>query len=147
MTEIYWTPRLVEACLVEAADTLRRLPEPRVPGYVNSWPEVVEKAQVARGPAEGPTRLGPPSPAAIDQMDAVLRWLRWLEPDEQKIVWDRANRRPWKAIACAHDIERTTAWRRWTYALVTIAARLNAASRATVLQHHELQQFARYRVD
>jgi hypothetical protein len=33
MTEPYWTPRLVEVYLAEAADTMRRLPEPGVSGY------------------------------------------------------------------------------------------------------------------
>jgi hypothetical protein len=44
---------------------------------------------------------------------------------------------PWKAIAHARGIDRSTAWRRWTCAMITIAARLNAESDATTLQHRE----------
>lgn len=72
MTETHWTPRLVEAYLAEAADTMRRLPESRVPGYFNTWPEIVQEAWVADGWAEGPTRLGPAIPRAITQMDETL---------------------------------------------------------------------------
>ena len=38
VAESHWTPRLVEAYLAEAADTLRRLPEHRVRGYVSELP-------------------------------------------------------------------------------------------------------------
>ena len=139
MAEVHWTPKLVEAYLAEAADTLRRLPEPRVRGYGSSWPEVIREAWEAYGWTEAPLRLGPPSAEAIDQMDQTLLWLRWLDRDDQKIVWGRANRRPWKAIAHEYGIDRTTGWRRWTYALVVIAAHLNARDVATTLQHQAMQ--------
>jgi hypothetical protein len=138
MVPTSWTPRLVEAYLAEAADTLRRLPQHRIRGYFSTWPEILSDAREIAGDADGPTRLAP-SPGAIDQMDRILLWLRWLEREGQRIVWDRANRRPWKLIAEEHGIDRTTAWRRWTYALVTIAARLNAAADATLLQHRAVQ--------
>lgn len=143
MTHDHWTPRLVEAYLAEAADTMRRLPEPRVPGYFSTWPEIVQESWMTDGWAEGPTRLGSATPRAITQMDETLLWLRWLDRDDQKIVWERANRRPWKVIAHAFGIDRSTAWRRWTYALITIAARLNAQSGATTLQHQHVQHFER----
>lgn len=139
MADTHWTPKLVEAYLAEAADTLRRLPEQRVRGYFSAWPPIIHEAWDAYGWSETENRKGPPSARAIDQMDRTLLWLRWLDRDDQKIVWHRAGNRPWKAIAHEHGINRTTAWRRWTYALVTIAARLNADSVATTLQHHLVQ--------
>ena len=36
-----WTPALVEQRLVEAADTLRRLPPVKVQGHASSWPPMV----------------------------------------------------------------------------------------------------------
>jgi hypothetical protein len=123
MTATHWTPRLVEAFLADAADTLRRLPEHGVRGYFNMWAGIIQGAVEAGGV----TRLVP-SPSEIDQMDSVLQWLNWVERDDRRIVWDRANGRPWKAIAKDHGVERTTIWRHWTYALVTIAARLNAGA-------------------
>jgi hypothetical protein len=124
MVESHWTPELVEAYLAEAADTLRRLPEKRVRGYFSSWPDIVLDACEAYGWEDAKTRLGPPTARAIDQMDRTLLWLRWLDRSDQKIVWDRANGRGWKAIAYEHSINRTTAWRRWCYALCLIATRL-----------------------
>ena len=125
MDEPRWTPKLVAAILEEAADTLRRLPRVKVQGYISAWPPVLHDFWDAFGWEEAEVRLGPPSARAIDHMDHALLWLRWLDQDEQAIVWDRANRRPWKAIAQERSIDRTTAWRRWTYALITLAARLN----------------------
>ncbi len=126
MAEPHWTPKLVEVTLAEAADTLRRLPEQRVRGYFNTWPDILRDGWEAYGWSEARTRPGPPPARAIDEMDRTLLWLRWLEPADQKLVWARASGRPWKAIAIEHGIDRTTGWRRWTYALVTIAARLNS---------------------
>jgi hypothetical protein len=42
-------------------------------------------------------RPGPPSSDAIDRMDAVLRWLLCLEPDEVRLVWLRAEGVRWKS--------------------------------------------------
>jgi hypothetical protein len=44
-------------------------------------------------------------------MEQTLLWLRWIERDDQRIVWARANGRPWKAIAHDLGVERTTAFR------------------------------------
>lgn len=134
MSETHWTPRLVEAYLAEAADTLRRLPEPRSQRYRNNWPEIVRGSVQINCSVVGLTHPNP-SPLAIDQMEATVLWLRWLAPAAQKIVWDRANGHPWKAIAFNYGIDRTTAWRHWSSALVMIAARLNGASDATTMQH------------
>ncbi len=140
MAEPHWTPKLVAVHLEDAADTLRRLPNRRVGGYARAWPEIVREYWEAFGWHEVELRPIPPAPGAIDRMDEVLRWLWWLERDEARLVWARATGRPWKAIAYEHGIDRTTAWRRWTYALITIAARLNAGAGATPLQHRGAQQ-------
>jgi hypothetical protein len=137
MTETHWTPRLVEAYLAEAADTLRRLPQHRIRGYFSTWPEILRDAWETSSCADRPIRLAP-SPGAVDQMDWVLPWLRWVEECDRRIVWDRANGRPWKPIASDHGIERTTAWRRWTYALVTIAARLNAVENSAFIHSRQV---------
>jgi hypothetical protein len=135
MAEPHWTPKMVAVYLEEAADTLRRLPNRRVGGYVSAWPEIVRDYWEAFGWHDAEVRPIPPSPKAIDQMDETLRWLWWLERDEARLVWDRSTGKPWKVIAYDYGIDRTTAWRRWTYGLITIAARLNAGDVATPLQH------------
>ncbi|MDK9720408.1 MAG: DUF6362 family protein [Rhodospirillales bacterium] len=126
MADIHWTPKMVAVYLEEAADTLKRLPPVKVRGFFTTWPPMVRDFWDAYGWEEERPRLGPPRAAAIDQMDATMLWLRWLEPEDAKLVWARACERPWKVIAHQYGIDRTTAWRRWTYAMVTIAARLNA---------------------
>lgn len=125
--DAHWTPRMVGVFLEEAADTLRRLPEQRIQGYVSTWPDVVRDGWDAYGREDLRTRLGPPTARAIDQMDRTLLWLRWLDKEDQKLVWARASGRPWKAVAHDWGVDRTTVWRRWTYAMCTIATHLNAA--------------------
>jgi Domain of unknown function (DUF6362) len=61
-------------------------------------------------------------------MDEALGWLLWLEPEERRLVWLRAEGVPWKRITDWLGIGRTTAWQRWTTALLRIAVRLNAAA-------------------
>jgi hypothetical protein len=72
-----------------------------------------------------PMRLPPPSPAAISRMEETLRWLRWLEIEDAKLVWARADRTQWKAICWRFEIARATAHRRWQYGMSVIAWRLN----------------------
>jgi hypothetical protein len=62
-------------------------------------------------------------------MDEALEWLCWLEPDERRLVWLRADGMPWKWITRRLGIGRTTAGQRWTLGLLRIATRLNAAER------------------
>lgn len=127
MTEAHWTPTLVEERLEEAADTLRRLPAVKVQGYFSTWPPVIRDFWEAFGRNEVRVRLGPPQPGAIDRMDEALAWLAWLEPDDARLVWLRACGVHWKLITWRFGVGRTTAWRNWVAALVSIASRLNGA--------------------
>jgi hypothetical protein len=58
-------------------------------------------------------------------MEATMEWLRWLEPDDAKLVWMRAEGARWKAVCVRFGISRATAHRRWEYALAVMAWRLN----------------------
>jgi hypothetical protein len=120
-----WTVEMVEDRLVEAAVVMRRLPSVRVPGYFNTWPRMLVEFADRIGRQPEPMRLPPPSPAAISRMEETLTWLRWLEADDAKLVWMRADRTPWKAICWQFGISRATAHRRWQYGLSVIAWRLN----------------------
>ena len=126
MGEARWTPEVVAERLEEAADTLRRLPAVRVQGYFSTWPAVVRDFWEAFGWHDAEVRLGPPAPAAIDRMDETLQWLRWLNPDETRLVWLRAEGVRWKLISARFGVGRTTAWYRWSGALTKIVAELNA---------------------
>jgi hypothetical protein len=119
-----WTAAIVAQRLSEAADVLDRLPEPRVRGFYSLLP------LLPNAPAGDGVRARPaaPSPEAIDRMDEALRWLCWLDPQERRLVSMRAEGLAWKRIAHRLGIGRTTAWQRWTMALLKIATRLNATT-------------------
>lgn len=114
----------VEDRIHSAARTLHRLPEVKVRGYFNVLPTII------REPLEilqmEPERLRIiPSQRDISEMDEVLFvWLRWIEPEERRLVWLRAERVRWKLI-CGHlGVGRTKAWELYRRALARIAARI-----------------------
>ena len=72
-------------------------------------------------------RLGPPLPEQINEMEEVLfTWLKWLEPDERRLVWLRAERVRWKVICHRFRVGRTKAWEMYGAALGKILAKLNS---------------------
>ena len=97
----------------------------RVPGYFNTWPPMIAGFTDRVGQQAEPTRLPPPSPAAISRMEETIAWLRWLKPEHAKLIWARADHTPWKLICWRFGIARATAHRRWQYGLSLIAYRLN----------------------
>ncbi|MEO5363851.1 MAG: DUF6362 family protein [Magnetococcus sp. DMHC-8] len=123
-----WTAKMVADRLEEAASTIRRLPvaglKPK--GYKSAWPEVIQDALEACG-EQAIVRLGPPPADAITRMDEAMEWLRWLEPDQVRLVWMRATRTPWKLILRQWCVSRVTAWRVWNSSMEIIVNRLNIA--------------------
>ena len=119
MAEPHWTPRLIADRLAAAVEVLAQLPESGPRGYFSLWPLAPNDAHRDRA------QLPSPLPEAIDRMDEALGWLCWLEPEERRIVWLRAEGLPWKRITHRLGTGRTTAWQRWTMALLKIASRLN----------------------
>jgi hypothetical protein len=121
MIEQRWDNEAVARRLEEAADVLARLPDERVRGLYDLWPRLLgEPCRHAHAAAA--------APEVIDRMDQALGWLCWLDPEERRLVWLRAEGLPWKWITHRLGIGRTTAWQRWTTALLKIAVRLNAAA-------------------
>ncbi|SIR09210.1 hypothetical protein SAMN05421641_12436 [Paracoccus thiocyanatus] len=128
------TPREIEDRLEEAALTLRRLPNPPgsgARGYGRSWPEYIHEAKHAYGYEQATMRVIP-NPQEIQHMEEALAWLALIGGDSEqaiidnrRIVWMRAEGHRWKQICRAVGCVRSTAWRRWTAALITIANRLN----------------------
>jgi hypothetical protein len=112
---------LVAERLAEAADVLARLPGERVRGLYDLWPKLI-------GAPGRNVRPAAAAPEAIDRMNEALGWLMWLDSEERRLVWLRAEGLPWKWITHRLGVGRTTAWQRWTVALLKIATRLNAAA-------------------
>ena len=125
MAERRWTATELAERIAEAADVLRRLPEERVQGHFSTWPPYLHNPNEAYGWNPPRLRPIPPSPQTIDRMEAALGWLQWLEPDDAKLVWERASGTPWKVICWRFGVGRTTAWERWVMALCVIVLRLN----------------------
>lgn len=128
------TPRDIEDRLEEAALTLRRLPNPAgsgARGYGSSWPDYVHEAKHAYGYEKARMKVVP-TPREIQRMEDALEWLMLISGETEqaaienrRIVWMRADGYRWRQICIQIGCVRSTAWRRWTAALVTISNRLN----------------------
>jgi hypothetical protein len=122
-----FTPRTVEDRMEEAARTLRRLPNPPgsgPKGYGQSWPEYVQDAKHAYGYNEKRMRVIP-NPGEIQRMEECVAWLRFISPEDARIVWLRAENLRWRQVCIQAGCVRQTAWRRWVASLQTIANHLN----------------------
>lgn len=120
-----WTLERVEARLVEAVDTLKRLPAPRIQARTTRWPDFVRDSREAYGWTTARLRLAPASPDAIGRLDETLDWLRWLPRPAQRIVWARASGLSWRRIAQAIGKSPNTCRAWYLSALHHIAARLD----------------------
>jgi len=122
-----WTSLLVAERIKEAAETLRRLPRHH-PGrkLTSSWPHALHGPIDAYGCNEFSSLTPPPSAAAIDRMDEVLiTWVRWLTPEELRILWLWAMGVPATITAQRLKVHRTTVHRKKLAALKRIAVLLN----------------------
>ena len=114
----------VEERLRSAARTLRRLPNVKVQGYFSTWPTIIREPLEILQMEPEPMRITP-SIADITEMEEVLFvWLKWLEPEERRLVWLRAERVRWKLICGRFGVGRTKAWEMYRRALAAIAAKL-----------------------
>lgn len=100
------------------------MPEVMPKGYARVWPEYEYSFadQVGQEPRSQRPR---PGPREITHAEEALLWLRWLDRDNARLVWLRANGKPWKPICWELGISRPTANRRLKYGLAVIAWGLN----------------------
>lgn len=119
-----WTTALVQHRLELAAGVFRQLPAVKPIGYFNSWPEYVHcfADKVEQDPQ---MRRPLPGPRQISEAEEAMLWLQWLEKDDARLVWLRANGKPWKPICWELGVSRTTAIKRWEYGVALITWRLN----------------------
>ena len=119
-----WTSARVQDRLELAADVFVQMPAVKPQGYFNAWPEYFHSFadQVGQEPQ---MRRPRPSPRQITEAEEAMLWLRWIERDDARLVWLRANRTPWKPICWELGISRATANRRWQYGIAVIVWRLN----------------------
>lgn len=119
-----WTTAMVQDRLENAADVFRQLPAVKPTGYFNAWPEYFHTFadQVGQEPR---MRRPRPSPRQITHAEEAMLWLRWLEKDDARLAWLRANGKPWKPICWELGVSRTAANKRWEYGIALITWRLN----------------------
>ena len=119
-----WTTAQVQDRLELAAGVMRQMPGVMPQGFFNAWPEYFHSFADKVG-QEPQMRRPRPSPRQITEAEEAMLWLRWLEKDDARIVWLRANGSPWKPICWQFGISRATADRRYQYGLAVIVWRLN----------------------
>ncbi len=116
--------KYVEDRIHDAARTLRRLPEERVQGYFSTWPKIKRDEMEILQMEKEPMRVRPSMDDITEMEEVLFVWLRWLEVDERKLVWQRAERVRWKLICAQFGVGRTKAWEMYKCALGKIAARI-----------------------
>ena len=116
--------KYVEDRIHNAARTLRRLPEERVQGYFSTWPKIKREEMEILQMEKEPMRIRPSMDDITEMEEVLFVWLRWLEVDERKLVWQRAERVRWKLICVQFGVGRTKAWEMYKCALGKIAARI-----------------------
>ena len=116
--------KYVEDRIHDAARTLRRLPEERVQGYFSTWPKIKRDEMEILQMEKEPMRIRPSMNDITEMEEVLFVWLRWLEVDERKLVWQRAERVRWKLICSQFGVGRTKAWEMYKCALGKIAARI-----------------------
>lgn len=116
--------KYVEDRIHNAARTLRRLPEERVQGYFSTWPKIKRDEMEILQMKKEPMRIRPSMDDITEMEEVLFVWLRWLEVDERKLVWQRAERVRWKLICAQFGVGRTKAWEMYKCALGKIAARI-----------------------
>ena len=119
-----WNPETVAMRLQEAARTAHRLPPVRVQGYFNLWPPFARTEFERMSCEDSPMVRFPPSPAEVERMLEVMVWMQWLEVDQRKLLWMRAEKYDWNEIGRRFGCCRTTAWRKWKTAITLLATYL-----------------------
>ena len=120
-----WNENVIANRLEEAANTMRRLPEVEVQGYVSAWPEIAYSAY-ERYQMEDKSRLWPATPEQIARMEEACGWLLYLiNVEDRRLLWLRAERVRWNFICAKLGIARATANRRWKNALRMISLMLS----------------------
>lgn len=95
----------------------RRVPSGIHLGHSTYWPEFNPnrwEVYHAEGAVSKPT---PPSADAVERMVECMRWLRWLDEDERRLVWLRASGLPWRMIAEGLGVNRKTPYSHWNKAM------------------------------
>ncbi len=121
-----WTVDDVAARFAEAAETAHRLPRVGPSCYFNPWMTLAMQAPDRYPDPDRLYRPMPPTHESIERMLETSRWMQWLEVEQRRLIWMRANRYEWQQIGRRFACDRNTASRRWHRAMELVAFRLNS---------------------
>ena len=110
--------KYVEDRIREAVRTLQRLPEERVQGYFSAWPAIKRDEMEIMQMEKQPLRIRPTSDDITEMEEVLFVWISWLDVDERKLVWQRAERVRWKIICAQFGVGRTKAWEMYKCAVL-----------------------------
>ena len=114
----------VEARLQSAALTLRRLPKDQMQGYNSTWPEVIQPTTDAEKTNIKKLKIIPSAQDITDMEEVLFVWMKYLDDNDCKLVWKRADRVPWKDVCEELNISRNWGWKIYQRALKKIARTL-----------------------
>lgn len=123
-----WSGEAIGRRMVEAADTLRRLPRVELRNRMTAWPDVAQDSArywIAYGKEPAVARPAAPSPVAIREMDEVLGWMLLLSGADRKLAWARASGFTWRKLEVMDGRSSVTLRKRWRDILEGLAAHLN----------------------
>lgn len=79
----------------EAVYTAKRLPPVIIPGCKAAWPDIIYTPLEILQQEKRPIKLRPSS-EQLSRLDEVLSWTPLLTELERKLIWYKAQRKPWK---------------------------------------------------
>ena len=85
----------------------KRLPPVIIPGCKAVWPDIIYTPLEILQQEKCPIRLRP-SPEQLSRLDEVLSWTPLLTELERKLIWYKAQRKPWKFICTALGISKSS---------------------------------------
>ena len=87
--------------LNEAASVLRRLPSGSryERPFLTSWPDYKPDPNTAYGYEDVKVKPPIPSPASIQRMEEVLKWLQRIPVEHRRLLWFRAEGCSWSTAA------------------------------------------------
>ena len=116
--------KYIENRIESAALTLRRLPNDQRGGYNNTWPDMKYSSAEIEEMDKKRTYIRPNQQDVSEMEEVLFEWMKWLTKEERKLVWQRAERMPWKEICKGMGFSRTKVWGLYMKALKKIGAKL-----------------------
>lgn len=91
----------------EAIYTAKHLPPVTIPKCRAAWPDIIYTPLEILQQEKLPIKLRPSS-EQLSRLDEVLSWTPLLTELERKLIWYKAQRKPWKFICTVLGISKSS---------------------------------------